>query len=72
MLNALIALTGETFTEIFAAQVPSGYKEKVYQIVIMQNSLGFLFKHKPDANERLFVAERTISSLSERVGPSTT
>ena len=72
MLNALIALTGETFGEIFANQVPSGYREKVYQIVILQNQLKWVFYDTLDPNARLFVAQKSIAGVQNKVGPSVT
>lgn len=72
MLNALIALTGETFGEIFANQVPSGYREKVYQIVILQNQLKWVFYDTLDPNARLFVAQKSIGGVQNKVGPSVT
>ena len=72
MLNALIALTGETFSEIYANQVSSGYREKVYQIVILQNQLKWIFNDGLDPNARLFVAQKTIAGVNNKVGPSVT
>ena len=45
MLNTLIAIVGQTFSDMRDAIVAEGYKEKAVQIGIMQDSLfGFFLK----------------------------
>ena len=61
LLNALIAITGETFGAIWEAKLAQGYREKVLQMYSLQISFAWLFKDNLNPNHRLFVAQKMIS-----------
>jgi len=50
LLNALIAITGETFGDIWGSKVGQSYKEKVLQMKILQRTYSWLFKKSEDPN----------------------
>ena len=56
LLNLLIAIISETYTRVSESRVEAGYKEKVYQMSLMQDTVYGFKKIIPDPNELIFVA----------------
>ena len=61
LLNLLIAILSKTFDDITEKQVETGYREMVYHICTMQDTLLGWFKAPANPNQLLFVA-KVISS----------
>ena len=61
LLNALIAITGETFGTIWEAKLAQGYREKVLQMDSLQMTFSIFFHLPDDSNKRLFIAQKMIS-----------
>ena len=57
LLNLLIAILSKTFDDINDMQVEFGYKEMVYHICTMQDTLFGWFKATANPTELLFVAK---------------
>ena len=61
LLNLLIAILSKTFDDITEKQVETGYREMVYHICTMQDTLLGFFKATANPNQLIFVA-KVISS----------
>ena len=57
LLNLLIAIISETYTNINDLKIPYTYKEKAVQISMMQDMLLGQFKKREDPNELVFIAK---------------
>ena len=66
LLNLLIAIISETYTRVSESRVEAGYKEKVYQMSLMQDTVYGFKKIIPDPNELIFVAQ-VMEQIEEEV-----
>ena len=57
LLNLLIAIISETYARVSDSRVEAGFKEKVYQMSLMQDSIYGFKKDVSDPNEIIFVAK---------------
>lgn len=64
LLNLLIAIISETYARVSDSRVEAGYKEKVYQMSLMQDSIYGFKKDASDPNEIIFVA-KVLEQLEE-------